>query len=142
MSFASPDPATQAKVAKALLKETGKATGCKQLDRSGSAFSKGSDGWRYLPWLRASLSCRAPHNEGPMQYFQTVPSVAKSFADQLMASNVNGAKPGKHRSTATSPRDLLTKSNKVVGGLQCFYVNGLLWMRWWHTRSPAPGWSG
>ena len=30
----------------------------------------------------------------------------------------------------------------MVGGLQCFYVNGLLWMRWWHTRGPAPGMVG
>jgi hypothetical protein len=142
VSFASTVPATRAKVAKALIKQTGNATGCKQLDRTGTEFSKGSDGWRYLPWLRASLSCKAPHNQGPMQYFQTVPSVAKRFADQLKASNLNGQKPGKHAKYCDTPRNLLTKKNKVVGGLQCFYVNGLLWMRWWHTASPAPGMVG
>ena len=77
-----------------------------------------------------------------MQYFQTIPSVAKNFADQLKASNVNHQRAGKHSKYCDTPRDLLTTKNKVVGGLQCFYVNGLLWMRWWHTRGVAPGMVG
>jgi hypothetical protein len=140
--FASTDPATRAKVGKKLLKQTGNATGCKLTDRNVSKYQVSSDSWRYLPWLGASLSCKAPDQQGPMEYFQVAPIAAKSWAGQVQASTTDQQTPTKHSAYCDQPTDLLTKKNQVVGQLQCFYVKGLLWMVWWHDKGAAAGMVG
>ena len=145
VTFASTQRAARVAAAKRLIEQTGKATGCKQIDADASVYDQpGTLGYHWLPWIQAAIRCQAPQHQGPMEYFQVVPSAAAGFAAALEGQTVGNTKPTKQSAQCAdgTSTDLVNpKTKKVDGQIECFYVGGVLWGLWYHTNAKgiAPG---
>jgi hypothetical protein len=130
--LADPSPAARKRIGTRLADATPKVV--KFCDLEGVNVSQFKDHdqpeWIWLPWLHASVSCRA-ENKGRVDYDQLNKDDVADYAAEIRSYLTdNGYSGTPHPAVCKTAKPLLRRGKKV-GEVGCFYYHKTLWAVWY-----------